>query len=235
MGNKPFQESILCCEAGAERLGEVAVSTVGGSSGCHLSCPSSQRAEVGSLSSHPGSPWKGLWGGHLVKLGGGVVSQSCTCISGNVHCFTEIVINLQKQWVCFLFLKKYSYSHALQKIEKCQLLTSENTYYRWDMETSGGYGAVEAACILTPGHSLGQELVHRVLLQARKGVKMARGPIHPASPSLWTTWVVRRVSKGPGSITRPHIGSPGCIFPWRGCGQVPSPSLPASASSSVKW
>ena len=97
MGNKPFQESILCCEAGAERLGEVAISTVGGSSGCHLSCPSSQRAEVGSLSSHPGSPWKGLWGGHLVKLGGGVVSQSCTCISGNVHCFTEIVINLQKQ------------------------------------------------------------------------------------------------------------------------------------------
>ena len=95
MGNKPFQESISCCEAGAERLGEVAVSTVRGSSGCYLSCPSSQRAEVGSLSSHPGSPWKGLWGGHLIKLGGGVVSQSCTCISSNVHCFTEIVINLQ--------------------------------------------------------------------------------------------------------------------------------------------
>lgn len=72
MGNKPSQGSISCCEAGAERLGEVAISTVRGGSGCHLSCSSSQRAGEGSISSHPESPWKGLWGGQLVKLGGGV-------------------------------------------------------------------------------------------------------------------------------------------------------------------
>ena len=63
------------------------------------------------------------WGGldHL--------SQSYTCISSNVRCFTEIVINLQHSVFAFFF-KKHSYSHALQKTEKCQLLTPENTYYR---------------------------------------------------------------------------------------------------------